>query len=138
MRPRYAGINITRNIVLAMAISGALAGLAGTIEVLGVSICRCLPLFFSSGYGFDSIAIALLAKNNPFGILARVVPVRRDAQRRRPDGAQLGRIASTSSRSSRRWCCSSWRRRPIVRWIYRIKAERRPEEEAPLTRGWGG
>ena len=43
---RYAGVNITRNIILAMAISGALAGLAGTIEVLGVSSCRCLPLFF--------------------------------------------------------------------------------------------
>ncbi len=26
----------------------------------------------------------------------------------------------------------------IVRWMYRMKAERRPEEEAPLTRGWGG
>ncbi len=67
---RYAGMSITRNIMVAMAISGALAGLAGTVEVLGVSICRCLPMFFSSGYGFDSIAIALLAKNNPFGILA--------------------------------------------------------------------
>ena len=45
-----------------MLISGGLAGIAGTIEVLGVTICRCLPLFFSSGYGFDSIAIALIAK----------------------------------------------------------------------------
>ncbi|HEX9114880.1 MAG TPA: ABC transporter permease, partial [Anaerolineae bacterium] len=67
---RYAGINITRNIVLAMAISGGLAGIAGTVEILGVSICRCLPQLFVSGYGFDSIAIALLGKNNPFGILA--------------------------------------------------------------------
>lgn len=67
---RYAGVNITRNIVVAMAISGGLAGLAGAVEVLGVSICRCLPLFFSSGYGFDAIAIALLANNDPFGIIA--------------------------------------------------------------------
>jgi simple sugar transport system permease protein len=67
---RYAGINITRNIVIAMAISGALAGVAGSIEVLGVSDCHCLPMFFSSGYGFDAIAISLLAKNDPFGILA--------------------------------------------------------------------
>jgi simple sugar transport system permease protein len=67
---RYAGVNITRNIVTAMALSGALAGIDGTIEILGVSICLCLPLFFSSGYCFDSIAIALLAKNNPFGIIA--------------------------------------------------------------------
>ncbi|HEX7433782.1 MAG TPA: hypothetical protein VF326_08995 [Anaerolineaceae bacterium] len=67
---RYAGINITRSIVVAMAISGALAGVAGGVEVLGVSDCHCLPMFFSSGYGFDSIAISLLAKNDPLGILA--------------------------------------------------------------------
>ena len=67
---RYAGINITRNVVVAMAISGALAGFAGSIEVLGVSACHCQQVFYVSGYGFDAIAIALLAKNNPFGILA--------------------------------------------------------------------
>lgn len=66
---RYAGINVTRGILVTMALSGALAGVAGTIEVLGVSTCRCLPLFFSSGYGFESIAIALLAHNNPLGIV---------------------------------------------------------------------
>jgi len=67
---RYAGMNITRNVVVAMAISGGLAGLAGGIEVLGVSSCHCQQVFYVSGYGFDAIAIALLAKNNPFGILA--------------------------------------------------------------------
>ncbi len=67
---RYAGINITRNVVVAMAISGALAGFSGAIEVLGVSSCHCQQIFYVSGYGFDAIAIALLAKNNPFGILA--------------------------------------------------------------------
>jgi ABC-type uncharacterized transport system permease subunit len=67
---RYSGINITRNIVIAMAISGAFAGFAGAIEVLGVSSCHCQQVFYVSGYGFDAIAIALLAKNNPFGILA--------------------------------------------------------------------
>ncbi len=67
---RYSGINITRNMVVAMAISGAFAGFAGAIEVLGVSACHCQQVFYVSGYGFDAIAIALLAKNNPFGILA--------------------------------------------------------------------
>jgi general nucleoside transport system permease protein len=67
---RYSGINITRNVVIAMAISGAFAGFAGAIEVLGVSSCHCQQVFYVSGYGFDAIAIALLAKNNPFGILA--------------------------------------------------------------------
>ena len=66
---KYAGIAVTRTVLVTMAISGALAGVAGTIEVLGVSTCRCLPLFFSSGYGFESIALALLANNNPLGIV---------------------------------------------------------------------
>jgi len=63
-------MNITRNIVLAMAISGALAALAGSIEVLGVTDCHCQQVLFTTGTGFDAIAIALLAKNDPFGILA--------------------------------------------------------------------
>jgi general nucleoside transport system permease protein len=67
---RYAGINITRSIVLAMAISGALAAIAGSIEVLGVATCHCQQGLFTTGIGFDAIAIALLAKNDPFGILA--------------------------------------------------------------------
>ena len=67
---RYAGMNITRNVVVAMAISGALAGLAGGIEVMAVSDCHCQQVFYVSGYGFDAIAIALLAKNDPFGIMA--------------------------------------------------------------------
>jgi ABC-type uncharacterized transport system permease subunit len=67
---RYAGMNITRNIVLAMAISGALAAIAGSIQVLGVQSCHCQQVLFTPGLGFDAIAIALLAKNDPFGILA--------------------------------------------------------------------
>jgi simple sugar transport system permease protein len=50
-----------------MGISGALAGLAGADEVLGVS--HFMPPSFSTGYGFDSIAVALLAKSNPWAIL---------------------------------------------------------------------
>jgi simple sugar transport system permease protein len=66
---QFGGMNVGRSVVVAMALSGALAGIGGAIEVLGVSTCRCLPLFFSSGYGFDSIAIALLAHAHPLGIL---------------------------------------------------------------------
>ena len=134
---RYAGANITRDIVLAMAISGGLAGIAGTTEVLGVSICRCLPLFFSSGYGFDSIAITLLAKNNPFGILASAFLW--GAMR---NGADLMELTSGVSKyiiSLIQALVLLFVAAPgIVRWIYRIKSVRRQEEEAPLTRGWGG
>jgi general nucleoside transport system permease protein len=64
---RYAGMNITVTTVLAMSISGALAGLAGANEVLGVN--HNLAMAFSSGYGFDSIALALLGKSHPLGVV---------------------------------------------------------------------
>lgn len=60
---RYAGISVPKNIILAMAISGMLAGLAGTIQVSGVQF-NMQPEFFS-GVGFNAIAVALLARNNP-------------------------------------------------------------------------
>jgi simple sugar transport system permease protein len=65
---RYAGISVRKNIVLAMSLSGLLAGAAGAVEVLGVSHRH--ELGFGAGYGFDSIAIALLGRNNPFGVVA--------------------------------------------------------------------
>jgi simple sugar transport system permease protein len=133
---RYAGISITRNIMVAMAISGGLAGLAGTIEVLGVSSCRCLPLFFSSGYGWDSIGIALLARNHPIGIIASSFLF--GAMR---NGADLMELTSGVSKyiiSLLQALVLLFVAAPaIVRWVYRIK-EGRGITEAPITRGWGG
>jgi len=134
---KYAGMSMTRNIMLAMCISGALAGLAGTAEVLGVSICRCLPLFFSSGYGFDSIAIALLANNNPFGILAASFLF--GAMRNGADLMELNSGVSKYVISVIQAMLLLFAAAPaVVRWMYRIKAERRVEEEAVTMRGWGG
>jgi len=64
---RYAGMKVERNIVLTMAISGGLAGLAGAIQVMG------LPPYnysagFNTGYGFDSIAVAVLGATTPIGV----------------------------------------------------------------------
>ena len=64
---RYAGINLTRNIILVMALSGGLAGLAGMSEVAGV--VHRLQERFSPGYGFTAIIVAWLAKLNPLGIV---------------------------------------------------------------------
>jgi general nucleoside transport system permease protein len=134
---KYAGMSMTRNIMLAMCISGALAGLAGTAEVLGVSICRCLPLFFSSGYGFDSIAIALLANNNPFGILAASFLF--GAMRNGADLMELNSGVSKYVISVIQAMLLLFAAAPaIMRWLYRIRAERRVEEEAITMRGWGG
>lgn len=64
---RYAGVRITWITVVTMAISGALAGLAGTNQVLGVD--HRMVRAFSSGYGFDSIALALLGNSHPVGVV---------------------------------------------------------------------
>jgi simple sugar transport system permease protein len=63
----YAGINIMRNTVLVMMVSGALAGLAGMSEISGV--VHRLQGAISPGYGFTGIIIAWLAKLNPFLVL---------------------------------------------------------------------
>ncbi|MGB3843903.1 MAG: ABC transporter permease, partial [Bacillota bacterium] len=66
---RYSGINVSRDIIIAMTISGALSGAAGAVQILGVQF-RFLDLFGFVGYGFDGIAVALLGRNHPFGVLA--------------------------------------------------------------------
>jgi len=63
----YAGINVRRTLVLAMVLSGAFAGLVATNEVMGFRH-RFLDNF-SSGTGFMGIAVALLGKNAPLGVL---------------------------------------------------------------------
>lgn len=64
---RYAGISVGWHIVLTLTLAGALAGLAGAGEVLGVH--HTLPATFVSGYGFDAIAVALLARSHPLGVV---------------------------------------------------------------------
>ncbi|HNO86172.1 MAG TPA: ABC transporter permease, partial [Anaerolineales bacterium] len=64
---KYAGINVKRIVILTMALSGMLAGLAGTIEVTGLNYRH--ELGFSQGYGYDAIAIALLGKSHPLGVV---------------------------------------------------------------------
>ena len=63
----YGGISISRNIVLAMALSGMLAGMVGINEVLGYRYRYYDG--FSAGYGFAGIAVALLGRNHPVGVL---------------------------------------------------------------------
>jgi ABC-type uncharacterized transport system permease subunit len=64
---RYAGINIARNTVLVMMLSGALAGLAGMSEISGV--VHRLQGSISPGYGFSAIIVAWLAKLNPLAVI---------------------------------------------------------------------
>ena len=63
----YGGVSIRRQIVVAMAISGGLAGMVGINEVLGYR--HRYYDGFSDNYGFTGIAVALLGRNHPFGVL---------------------------------------------------------------------
>jgi simple sugar transport system permease protein len=64
---KYAGIRAGLTIVIVMAFAGGLAGLAGATQVTGV-LGRASP-GFSAGIGFDAIAVALLGRSHPVGIL---------------------------------------------------------------------
>ena len=67
----FAGVPITRTVVLVAMLSGALAGLAGAIEVAGRS--GYVTLEMSPGYGYSGIVIAMLAALNPLGVLVASV-----------------------------------------------------------------
>jgi ABC-type uncharacterized transport system permease subunit len=62
----YAGISVKRNVLLVMALSGALAGLAGGVQTLGIT-GRFYEQAGFIGYGFEAIAVALVGRNHPVG-----------------------------------------------------------------------
>ena len=64
---RFAGLSSAREIVIVMLLSGGIAGLAGAAEVMGLRYR--LYDRFSPGYGYDGIAVALLAGSNPLAVL---------------------------------------------------------------------
>ena len=67
----YGGISVAKNIIIAMVISGAFAGLVATNEVMGFKYRWRQELF--GGLGFNGIAVALLGKNHPFGVVLSAI-----------------------------------------------------------------
>lgn len=65
---QYAGMNVNKNIVLSMVISGAFAGLGGAMEALG-TFGNISSRGGFTGIGFDGIAVALLGANSPLGVV---------------------------------------------------------------------
>ena len=129
---RYAGMNIVRNYVMAMTLSGALAGLAGATQVLGVD--HWVGQSFSSGYGFDSIAIALLGQSHPLGVVlaATLWGFLRSGATNMQSMANIpldvisiiqGLVVIFVAAPA------------VIRWIYHIRLAR--TETMVLTRGWG-
>ncbi|NWG08277.1 MAG: ABC transporter permease [Chloroflexi bacterium] len=129
---KYAGINVKRTIILTMALSGMLAGLAGTIEVTGLNYRH--ELGFSIGYGFDAIAIALLGKSHPLGVVLAAIlfaAMRNGATRMQFLTQMPVDLISMLQALILLFVAAD----AIIRYIYRIKAQ---GERVVLTRGWGG
>src|SRR5260370_31707472 len=63
----YAGTNLKTMTMLGMCLSGALAGLVGVNELMGVH--QRIVLDFPAGYGFAGIAVALMGRSHPLGIV---------------------------------------------------------------------
>ena len=64
----YGGINVNRSILTALAISGALAGLGGALQLMGMG-SRISVFSSQEGFGFAGIVVALMGCSNPFGVL---------------------------------------------------------------------
>ena len=129
---RYAGVNVERTIVFTMMLSGALAGMAGAIEVTALNYRH--ELGFSVGYGFDAIAIALLAKIHPLGVVVSSIlwgAMRNGASRMQFLTQIPVDVISVIQALILLFVAAD----AIIRWIYRIRAE---EDRLVLTRGWGG
>lgn len=62
----YGGINVRKSMITSMAIAGGLAGLAGAMQVSGVTR-QAIALAATEGYGFDGIAVALIGASTPIG-----------------------------------------------------------------------
>lgn len=115
---RYAGMSVARNIVLAMALSGMLAGAAGAFEVTG-SIHRD-ELGFGVGYGFDAITVALLARTSPFGVIAAALllgGLKSGASQMQFNTQISGSIISVVQGLILLFVAAD----VIIRWMYRIK-----------------
>ena len=131
---RYAGMNIVRSTILTMVLSGALAGLAGGNQVLGVT--HYMSIAFSAGYGFDSIALALLGKSHPVGVVLAALlfgTLRSGATKMQLSAGIPIDIISVLQALILAFIAAP----AIIRTIYRLK-EPEEAEEGVRVGGWGG
>jgi simple sugar transport system permease protein len=133
---RYGGMSVARNFVLAMFLSGCLAGLAGVSQGLGIT--HNIALGFQAGYGFDSIALALLGRSHPVGVLGASLLfglLRSGAGRMQSVAGVPTEIVQIVQSLVIVFIAAP----AIIQAIYRLREVRR-EEEAEVTvfsRGWG-
>jgi general nucleoside transport system permease protein len=130
---RYAGMNIARTVVLSMMTAGALAGLAGAAVVLGTT--RTMTPGLAGGAGFDGIAIALLGRARPAGVVAAAFLIGALRAGSTPMQAATGipiHLVVVIQALVIMFIAAP----ALVRVIYRIRAERQIGSET-FAKGWG-
>ncbi|NOX63535.1 MAG: ABC transporter permease [Chloroflexi bacterium] len=129
----YSGVKVKRVWVMIMSIGGALAGLAGTVQALAVD--RWVGVGFSGGMGFDSIALALLGRSHPVGVVLAALlfgTLRNGATRMQ----SVARIPIDIITIVQALVIVFIAAPEIIRWLYRL---RQPAEDLTptLSTSWG-
>jgi simple sugar transport system permease protein len=128
----YAGIKVPQTMILAMSLSGLIAGLGGAIETLGV-VHRYQP-GFNVGLGFDGITIALLARTHPIGVIPAALLVGAmkagSNQMQFSAGVPMGIIDVVLALIL--FFVAAER---VVRWL--IRSKRPAAEKITFSAGWG-
>ena len=131
---KYAGLDTGKSIMLAMTLSGALAGMAGAVQILAVNHSMALGL--SSGYGFDSIALALIGNNHPLGVILSSLlfgTLRNGATRMMVVSSIPIDIVDVIQAIILMFVAAP----AIIRSIYRLRKPKQEEQQVFLS-GWGG
>ncbi len=132
---RYGGMSVGRTIVLTMFLSGCLAGMAGVIQSLGIT--HNVALGFQAGYGFDAIALALLGKSHPAGVVSASLlfgMLRAGAGRMQSVAGIPPEIVQIVQALVIVFIAAP----EIIRAIYRLRKPKEEEVEVTVfSRGWG-
>ena len=131
---RYAGLDTGKSIIIGMTLSGALAGMAGAVQILAVNHSMALGL--SSGYGFDSIALALIGNNHPLGVVLSSLlfgTLRNGATRMMVVSSIPIDIVDVIQAIILMFVAAP----AIIRSIYRLRKPKQEEQQVFLS-GWGG
>ena len=131
---KYAGLSVIKTTVIGMVLSGALAGMAGGVQILAIN--RSMALGLSSGYGYDSIALALIGNNHPLGVVLTSIlfgTLRNGATRM----MVVSRIPIDIIDVIQAVILMFVAAPAIIRAIYRLR-QPKLEETTVFVSGWGG